>query len=806
MNEGHLSPLDSVDEGQDEPRGLSFREIVVALRRRWWVVAVLASVILAAGIVHTWRQPRLYQATSTVRLQPQQAPISGVPAAAQRLDYRIDPLQSEQVLIKSEQVAERVVRDLGLRLALVASPKLRWSDVFGGDYPQVSDSAVSRALTLQLGDSSFALSAGGQISRARYGQHASLGGVTVTLPRRPNVETRSIALSVVPTMAAISGVRGSIETHVVPSTDLIEISFTGPDPLLVRDVTNAVATTYQAFSTEGLRDIAVAKTRFIEQSLQEQESALRSAQDALKQFKELNQTADATDDAKQLFTSIASFETEQQQLLTEQTVYQSLMGKVAAADTIDDELRRLAGTGILQKNAAILAKFNQWQDLAKDRQELMVKSGVNDNNQDVQRYDKAISEAKKGLRAATEVYLQGVQTRLESLAQTIAQMKTQSEKFPPLEAEQLRLAANVDAQQKMYMDLQSQYQLARIAQSANGGTVRIIDTATLPSFAVSPNRKRAFLIYLFLGLVAGVGSAVGLERLDDSVRSPLELGESFRLPVLGLIPAIKAAEMRELPSGPGLNRIVTHADPRSPVAEAYRSLRTNLAFARSDRGLRTVVLTSPGPADGKSTTVANLAITFAQQGQRTLLVDADLRRAVLDRTFGVARTPGLTDVIIGDKKLADAVSPTQVPNLSVLPSGQLPPTPSELLGSSAMAEVIRQARDEYDMVLFDSPPLLAVTDAAVLSTMVDGTILIARMSATQRKALWRAIAQLRAVRAPMLGGVLNDVSAQVGAYYGGYGYYYYYSYYGDSNGSANGALGVMARLRRLTSGRLGARA
>ncbi len=805
MDEGYLSPLDSVDEGQDEPRGLSFREVIVALRRRWWVVALLASVVLVAGIAHTWRQPRLYQATSTVRLQAAQQPINGVATASPRLDYRIDPLQSEQVLIKSEQVAERVVRDLGLRLAIVTPPKLRWSEVFTSEYPQVSDSATTGTVTLLIGDSTFALSAGGQVSRARYGARASLGGVSLTLARRPQVDAKTIELAIMPMMAAINGVRGSIDTHVLPSTDLIEISYTGQDPRQVRDITNAVASTYESFSTEGQRDAAVQKTRFIEQSLQEQEVALRSAQDALKQFKEANQTADASDEAKQLFTSIASFETEQQQLLTEQKVYQSLMGKVAAADTIDDELRRLAGTGILQKNAAILAKFDEWQDLAKKRQELMVTSGVNDNNADVQRYDHAISDAKKGLRAATEVYLQGLQTRLESLAQTIAQMKGQSERYPPLEAEQLRLAANVDAQQKMYMDLQSQYQLARIAQSANGGTVRIIDAATLPTYAVSPNRKRAFLIYLFLGLLTGVGSAVGLERLDDSVRSPLELGESFRLPVLGLIPAIKASEMRELPAGPGLNRIVTHADPRSPVAEAYRSLRTNLAFAKSDRGLRTVVLTSPGPADGKSTTVANLAITFAQQGQKTLLVDADLRRAVLDRTFGVERTPGLTDVIIGEKKLSDAVSPTQVPNLSVLPSGQLPPNPSELLGSSAMAEVIRQAKEQYDRVLFDSPPLLAVTDAAVLSTMVDGTILIARMGATQRKALWRAMAQLRAVRAPMLGGVLNDVSAQVGSYYGGYGYYYYYSYYGDS-GSTTGQLGVMARLRRLTAGRLGARA
>jgi polysaccharide biosynthesis transport protein len=324
-----------------------------------------------------------------------------------------------------------------------------------------------------------------------------------------------------------------------------------------------------------------------------------------------------------------------------------------------------------------------------------------------------------------------------------------------------------------------------------------------PTYAISPRRQRAFFIYLLIGLLVGIGIAVAVERLDDSVRSPLELSEKYSLPVLGMIPAIRSGELSEAPVSAGVSRIVTHADPRSPVAEAYRSLRTNLAFARTQRGLRAVALTSPGPADGKSTTVANLAITFAQQGQRTLLVDADLRRAVLDKSFGIPRSPGLTEVIIGASGFDQAVHETQVPNLFVMTSGQLPPNPSELLGSPAMREVLATMTSQFDMVLFDSPPLLAVTDAAVLSTMVDGTILIARMGATARKGLWRAVSQLRAVHATLLGSVLNDVTSDVGAYYGGYSYYYYYSSHAD--GSVNGLpAGILARLKRLTSGVTGA--
>jgi tyrosine-protein kinase Etk/Wzc len=303
-----------------------------------------------------------------------------------------------------------------------------------------------------------------------------------------------------------------------------------------------------------------------------------------------------------------------------------------------------------------------------------------------------------------------------------------------------------------------------------------------------------------LGLFLGVGLAVLLEKLDDSVKSADDLRDQLGISILGMIPAIKIDRDEQASLGPAIERLVTHADPRSPVAESYRSLRTSLLFARTHQDLRTLVLTSPGPADGKSTTVANLAITFAQQGQRTLLIDADLRRAVLDKTFSVPRSPGLTDAIIGGATIAQAAHPTQVPNLFVMASGNFPPNPSELLGSNAMRKVLAEVREQFDIVLFDSPPLLAVTDAAVLSTMVDGTVLVVRMGSTATEAARRALAQLRAVHGRVLGFLMNDVNYKSSSYYGGYGYgYAYYSYYGsESNGNGNGnGGGVAGRLRGL---------
>jgi tyrosine-protein kinase Etk/Wzc len=415
----------------------------------------------------------------------------------------------------------------------------------------------------------------------------------------------------------------------------------------------------------------------------------------------------------------------------------------------------------------------------------------------VKAVQRLITRTKEDVRSASQLYLQALQSRLGSLEKTIADLRLQTERYPKLEAEQARLSATLGTMQRTFDNLQSEYQLARIAESVDPGRVQSIDEATLPNFAVSPNRKRAITYSALVGVLLGLAMAFALDRLDDSVKSPDELRDQMELPLLGLIPAIRAERGGRRSAEAASGRLITHADPRSPVAEAYRSMRTNLAFARAQQSPQAIVVASPGPADGKSTTAANLAITFAQQGQRTLLIDADLRRAVLDRAFNVSRSPGLTEVIVGESPVDDAVHATEIPNLSILASGRFPPNPAELLGSSRMQEILHEAKARFDVVLLDSPPLLAVTDAAVLSTMVDGVVLVIRAERTKREAVRRAIGHVRSVRGRFLGAVLNDVDMRSSAYYGSYGHYYY-SYYGNERRThIRDPKGAVRRLRQL---------
>lgn len=214
-------------------------------------------------------------------------------------------------------------------------------------------------------------------------------------------------------------------------------------------------------------------------------------------------------------------------------------------------------------------------------------------------------------------------------------------------------------------------------------------------------------------------------------------------------------------------KLVTLSDPRSPAAEAYRSLRTNLEFSSLDEPLRTMVVTSPAPEAGKSTTLANLAVTLAQAGRQVILVDCDLRRPSLHEIFGISNSTGLTSVILDDTTSALPLRETGVAGLRLLTSGPLPPNPAELLGSRRMADLIRSLCEQADMVLFDAPPVIAVTDAAILASQVDGVLLVLKAGVTRREHAQRARAALDKVNARLVGTVLNNVKLDTSLY----GYY-----------------------------------
>ncbi|MFP7171625.1 CpsD/CapB family tyrosine-protein kinase [Terribacillus halophilus] len=203
--------------------------------------------------------------------------------------------------------------------------------------------------------------------------------------------------------------------------------------------------------------------------------------------------------------------------------------------------------------------------------------------------------------------------------------------------------------------------------------------------------------------------------------------------------------------------LITKFNPKSPISEQYRTIRTNIEFASVDQEMRSLLVTSSGPSEGKSSTTANLGVVFAQQGKRVLLIDGDLRKPTVHYTFKLDNRTGLSTVLVGEKTLEETIKETDVPNLQILTCGPIPPNPSELLGSNAMKQMLQNAQETYDVVIFDTPPVLAVTDAQILANICDGSIIVARSEQTEYEAIQKAKDLLEPANAKLLGIVLNDV-------------------------------------------------
>lgn len=333
---------------------------------------------------------------------------------------------------------------------------------------------------------------------------------------------------------------------------------------------------------------------------------------------------------------------------------------------------------------------------------------------------------------------------------------------------------------------QQQEQLRSAARVAGTGS-QILTQAVAPNFPFEPRPKREAAQALMVGLVLGLGLAFLLDFLDDRIRSKEDVERvAPGLPILGFIPHVGRKRRR------ADRHLVTEHDPTSLAAEAYRALRTSIQFAALDRTIRVLQFTSPAVGEGKSTTVANLAVALAQAGQRVVAVDCDLRRPRLSEFFGTYAPPyGLTSVLVGEAPLATSLIQVEnEPNLRVLPSGPIPPNPSELLSGARMIDVVSVLQADADIVILDSPPVLPVSDAVALAARADATVLLIRSDRSHRKQLGRALELLRQVDGEVTGLVLNGARAGVGF---GYSYAYGYGYGGYSYAQRPPRRGLLRR-------------
>lgn len=321
-----------------------------------------------------------------------------------------------------------------------------------------------------------------------------------------------------------------------------------------------------------------------------------------------------------------------------------------------------------------------------------------------------------------------------------------------------------------YSTLVANYQQAKLAEAQSINNIVIAEPAVVPIEPIRPRTGTNTLLAAVVGALLALGAAFLIEYLDDTVKTPDDVNRVSGLSTLGAIARLKDTG--------ATRQIIAWLRTKTPESEAYRTLRTNIQFSSVDKPIRTLLVTSSGPSEGKSTTTANLAVVLAQTGQRVIVVDTDLRRPVQHKVFGIPNNTGLTTALLNGESISldGHLQPTEIENLQVLTSGPIPPNPSELLGSHRMTKLIEALSSQADIVIFDSPPVLAVTDAAVMGRQVDGVVLVADAGTTREQALAGATEELRKTGANVLGVALNRLDTRRG------GYYYYYYYYSDESG------------------------
>ena len=607
----------------------------------------------------------------------------------------------------------------------------------------------------------------------------------------------------------------------VKDANVITMTYKGKDPEIVRDVPNVLAGLFIADRQSQNKTQARSTVKVLRQQLDSLSKELNTSETALQNFREKNNVVSLPDEATAQVQQYALLQADRQGVDAEETSLQTLMSQVnaQAAQAKPGEpspYRRLLAFPTLLKNPAATELLHSLATVDDERTALLTRRTPQDP--DVLTLTDRERQLEDQVRGIATTYLSGLQAQRTSLDNSLGQYGQRMSHIPAKEVEFARLSRQPKVLDTLYTQLMTRLKEAQVKEAVDDPSLQLMDPAVLPVEPIRPKPLLWMAAAVFLGLLSGLGAAIAKDSGDYTVHTRADVLAATGAPVLGMIPRINgdalmtrirfAHELGEPDgsgAGHGRRRItprqraaldatngngdrdlvsngagggsgVVLADPgaRSAVAEAYSRLQTNLAYLRADRttGLKAVVLTSPLSGDGKTTSAVNLAVTLVRRGHRVVLVDADLRRGVVNRIFGAPRSPGLADVLDGSSTVEAAVRGVSLgrgTTLHYLPTGTLPQHPAALLDSPALATLLDQLKEQYDTVILDSPPINIVTDASLLAAHADGVLVVARSGVTAAQALSFAMEQLRHVRAPVLGAVLNDIDfARDSAYDGSY--------------------------------------
>jgi capsular exopolysaccharide synthesis family protein len=723
----------SAEEVEENPLLLAYWGVIV--KRRWTIMSLAAiSVVVTAAI--TWNFPQLWRATIKLQIDPEQASLlpfketlEHAGTYAQSQEY----LQTQFRVLSSNTLAERVIQVLDLKNDPDFAQQVR---------PRFTSRTMNWLWTHTLG-------------RPDQGD--------AWTRERPQLTERFLE---------------NLTVDPVRNSRLVQVSFDASDPALAARVLNCLAEQYIELGFETRYEATNKASRFLTRQLDDLKAKVERSEEELVRFSKEHDIYSVGEKENVILQKLSdlngaltSAQAERIQKESNWNIVQNAKEGTFPEELRTDLIRELERdvAKMRRDQARLSASFKPgWPELDQVTEQL-----AQGEAQLVEEYAKTIERIQTEYQAAME--------RERLLTAALEAQKLEANRLNQDSIEYNIRKREVETNKQLYDGLLQHLKGAAVSAGLRSSNVHVVDPAQPPVRPFRPNKVLNLSLGLAIGLLLGIAGAFSMEHLDRSIRSQDDVECGLGLPSLGMIPLVsKRREIRALPRRGGARStaatidLIAHQDARSLVSEAYRNVRTSIQL--SSNGYpppRVLLITSSFQREGKTATSINLAEALAQNGQRVILLECDLRNPRMHRAMGIHGADGMSSFLAGGAELGGLIRPSSVPNLYCITAGRIPSNPAELISAQRMREGLNALQEHFDNIIIDSPPLLPVTDARILATLVDGVILVIRADVTPRGVVLQSKRLLKAVHAPLLGAILNGVD-MFGP--GRYRYAQYYSY------------------------------
>jgi polysaccharide biosynthesis transport protein len=718
------------------PREPHLYDYLVILRKHQWLILSFMLAVVTIATIATFRMKPIYVATTRIEIDRENSNVLPF-QANDSYDYTMDLdnyIETQSKILTSETLALQTIRESGL-----------W------ERPEFSSpNGPSEAVAI---------------------------GSLANQKRPPE----------------LGEFLGSLSAKRVPNSHLMDVSFESTDPQLAARTVNAHITAYIERNFRSKYEATTRASSWLTDQLTDFKIRVQKSEDARIAYERQNQIW-TLDDKQNITTQRLSdinkqLTDAQSERMKKESLYQ--FAKSGNLDAVPQ----------VQSNAALADLMRKRSDTSAQYTESLGQYGPNFPK--VQRlqaqlkeFDQSIEKEKKNILDVLESDYKESRQREALLTQALDQQKADTNQMAGKLVEYNILKREAEANKTLYEGLMTKLKETAISQGLKSSNIRIVDAAMIPSTPSRPAKARNVMLAFLIGLVGGIGLALMREYLDNTVKTPDDIERLARLPSLAVVPQFVGsngtAKNQRLLRGFATNghekrvELVAQHLPKSQMSEAFRVLRTSLLLSQADHPPQVILVTSALPREGKTTAAANLAVTLAQLGDRTVLVDADLRKPGVGRllNLGSGKYAGLSSYLAGVSSLDLVTVPhPAIPNLAAIPTGPLPPNPADLLSSHKFADAITELRTKYKFIVIDSPPVMAATDAVILSVQTDGVLLVVRSGETPKEAFTRTRDLLNNVKCRILGVVLNAVDSNAPDYYYSYRYYPYSYGYGPQETS-----------------------